>query len=89
MKRKAQTAQVEMRVLNRMLETNRNGLSSIQEDRVEEKEPSPPPRYQERNVYQEGGPGNIVSQENTDIYSDENIYSDVEDTVNITHACVV
>ena len=80
MKRAAQTAQVEMRVLNRMLETNRNGLSSIQEDRVEEKEPSPPPQYQESNIYHEG---------NTDVYSEENIYSDVDDTVNITEACVV
>ena len=82
MKRAAQTAQVEMRVLNRMLETNRNGLSSIQEDRVEEKESSPPPQYQENNIYQEG-------QGNTDVYSEENIYSDVDDTVNITEACVV
>jgi hypothetical protein len=53
MKRAAHTAQVEMRVLSRMLETNRSGLESIQEQGGE-KESSPPPQYEESNDYQEG-----------------------------------
>lgn len=95
MKRAARTAQVEMRVLNRMLETNRNGLASIQEHGLEEKGESPPPQYQERNIYQDdiqGDNGNQgqedsvnqgdnvnQDQEDNGIYPDENIYNDLDD----------
>ena len=93
MKRAARSAQVEMRVLNRMLETNRNGLTSIEEHSQEEKDVSPPPQYQERNIYKEGdgpqGDNVYLDQENNDIYPEENIYSDTDDTVNIAQACVV
>ena len=100
MKRAARTAQVEMRVLNRMLETNRNGLASIQEHGLEEKGESPPPQYQERNIYQEGNgnqgengnQGDSVNQDQEDIemYPDENIYNDLDaSTVDLADACVV
>ena len=100
MKRAARTAQVEMRVLNRMLETNRNGLASIQEHGLEEKGESPPPQYQERNIYQEGNgnqgengnQGDSINQDQEDIemYPDENIYNDLDaSTVDLADACVV
>lgn len=105
MRRAARTAQVEMRVLNRMLETNRNGLASIQEHHVEhhveEKGESPPPQYQERTLYhdscngfrQDNGQQGFSGRSGTRNYQGSTIYNDIEveenDKVGIAQASVV